>query len=67
LARYADNILALDAGDTLKLDRVRFNVLTAEPGAPANGDVAYADGTSWNPGSGAGLYVRTGGAWVRLH
>jgi hypothetical protein len=67
LIRSAANILALDAGDSFKLDRVRFNVLTAEPGTPADGDVAYANGTSWNPGGGAGLYVRTGAAWVKVH
>lgn len=25
-----------------------------------------ADGTNWDPGSGAGLYLRQGGAWVKL-
>ena len=26
--------------------------------------VPYADGTTWNPGSGKGLYIRNGGVWV---
>ena len=43
----------------------------AIPGAQVpktnEGDVAYADGTSWNPGQGEGLYVRINGAWVKLN
>jgi len=30
------------------------------------GMVVLADGTSWNPGSGAGYYGYYGGAWVKL-
>lgn len=35
--------------------------------APANPRIGmrrYADGTSWNPGAGAGLYRYSGAAWV---
>lgn len=31
------------------------------------GKLAYADGTTWNPGSGEGIYYRTqAGAWAKL-
>lgn len=30
------------------------------------GDVINADGTNWDPGSGAGLYERTSGGWSKL-
>ncbi len=46
--------------------RVRFVLLAAEPARYANGDVVCADGSNWNPGGGAGLYQRIGGAWVKL-
>jgi hypothetical protein len=43
----------------------------AIPGAQVpktnEGDVAYADGTSWNPGEGEGLYLRQNGAWRKLN
>lgn len=45
---------------------VRFALLAAEPSRFQNGDVVYADGTNWNPGSGAGVYARVSGAWVKL-
>lgn len=45
---------------------VRFSILNAEPARYANGDVVYADGTNWNPGSGAGVYARVSGAWTKL-
>lgn len=55
--------------DTLSAPTVRgvtFAILAAEPARFQNGDVVYADGASWNPGSGAGLYERRSGAWVKL-
>lgn len=43
-----------------------FAELAAEPERYADGDVVFADGTNWNPGSGAGLYERRSGAWEKL-
>ena len=45
---------------------IAFAQLAAEPERYQNGDVVFADGTNWNPGSGAGLYERRSGAWVKL-
>ena len=40
------------------------NVVVTKPRA---GDVRYADGTNWNPGSGEGLYIYLStGAWSKL-
>lgn len=36
------------------------------PVKPREGMIALADGTSWNPGSGAGFYGYRGSAWVLL-
>ena len=34
---------------------------------PRAGDVRYADGTNWNPGTGEGLYIYLStGAWSKL-
>ena len=39
----------------------------AAPARPRNGDIRYADGTTWNPGSGEGIYFyNTAGSWVKL-
>lgn len=40
---------------------------TAEPKKKATRMLVYADGTNWNPGSGAGYYFWSGAAWVPLH
>ena len=40
--------------------------LYAAPSRIFEGMVIKADGTTWNPGSGAGVYARVGGAWVKL-
>jgi hypothetical protein len=45
---------------------VRFTALAAQPDRYAEGDLVFANGTDWNPGSGAGLYERRGGAWRKL-
>lgn len=39
---------------------------TAQPSYVYDGMIVYADGTSWNPGSGEGFYGRVNGAWVKL-
>lgn len=49
-----------------KRDVVKFEILHAVPAKFEEGDVVYADGTDWNPGSGAGLYKRSSAAWVAL-
>lgn len=45
---------------------VRLVTLHAQPSKYAEGDVVLADGTDWNPGSGAGVYRRSSVAWVLL-
>lgn len=50
----------------MELDRVNLVPLAVEPLRKREGDVANADGTNWNPGSGAGLYQYLSGSWVKL-
>ncbi len=38
----------------------------AAPVKPQEGHLAWADGTNWNPGSGAGMYEYKAGSWVKL-
>lgn len=45
----------------------QFAVRYTEPDRPRAGMVVYADGTSWDPGSGEGVYVyNLAGVWVKL-
>jgi hypothetical protein len=53
------------------LDLVRdghLDVSNNEPSNPQQGDIRYADGTNWNPGSaGEGIYFyNSSGAWTKL-
>lgn len=41
---------------------IRYKV----PDNPEEGMQVVADGTNWNPGSGAGTYEYKGGTWVKL-
>lgn len=46
-------------------DFTRMKVLYVSPTKLQPGMIVYADGVSWNPGAGEGLYRRTlAGAWV---
>lgn len=36
---------------------------TAAPAKPRERQIAFADGTSWNPGNGKGVYVFYNNAW----
>lgn len=47
-------------GETEALFLVELHV---EPSKPRDGQVIFADGTDWDPGSGAGVYVYRAGAW----
>lgn len=41
-------------------------VVYVAPAKPRKGMRRYADGTSWNPGGGAGLYSYNGTTWILL-
>ena len=44
-----------------------FDASFVEPTKLRAGDIKYADGTSWNPGSGEGLYIYfSNGNWSKL-
>ena len=47
-------------------DGHRYTKLYVEPQRPRDGDVVYADGTEWDPGSGEGFYGYYGAAWHKL-
>lgn len=49
-----------------EFDNIRLVELNVAPTKPRAGMVVLADGTNWNPGSGAGFYGYYGGAWVKL-
>ncbi len=44
-------------------DALFLTTLYAEPSRLYDGLVVKADGTTWNPGSGAGVYAYYGSAW----
>jgi hypothetical protein len=45
---------------------IEMPVLTSTPTSPATGWVAFADGSGWNPGAGAGVYAYHTTAWNHL-
>jgi hypothetical protein len=56
---FAKIAQALDTADQF----LTLDTLYAAPAKYRDGMVCKADGTTWNPGSGAGVYVYRGGAW----
>jgi hypothetical protein len=44
-------------------ETIRMMVRHVAPNKIATGQIAYADGTDWDPGQGAGLYARVGSSW----
>lgn len=36
------------------------------PSRPRDGDIRYADGTNWDPGSGEGVYAYYNSTWNKL-
>lgn len=48
------------------LGAVHLAKVYAVPLKPRDGDIRYADGTTWDPGAGIGLYVYSGGVWCKF-
>lgn len=53
--------LALVISDFILLPK-----LDTAPTKPREGRVVYADGASWDPGSGEGIYAYYAGSWKKL-
>lgn len=45
---------------------VQLEPQAAEPAKYQEGLIVYADGSNWDPGSGAGVYVRGSSSWSKL-
>ena len=45
---------------------ITLDTLYAAPKKFREGTIVKADGTTWNPGSGAGVYCRRGASWTFL-
>lgn len=45
---------------------IRLGETNVAPQRPRAGDIRFADGTNWNPGSGRGFYGYTGTAWTKF-
>jgi hypothetical protein len=41
-------------------------VITVAPAKPIIGQVVFADGTTWNPNNGRGLYYYDTGGWIKI-
>ena len=56
------------ANTILNQSHLRVERIHVEPERPRGGDIVYADGTDWDPGSGEGIYFfdETTQAWVKL-
>ena len=58
LGRLSAALQALAAG--------HLSMTYVAPTKPREGDLRLADGTEWDPGSGAGVYCYYAGTWNRL-
>lgn len=66
LRKYTEDELAQISKEFAETTALELRPIFAEPTKPREGMIVYADGTSWNPGAGKGVYVYTGAAWSKL-
>jgi hypothetical protein len=66
LSEYVEREFRRLGGLLKAFETIDMNELNAEPERPRDGQVVWADGTNWNPGSGAGIYARISGSWTKL-
>lgn len=57
-------VLRIQEAINSPVDGVIYRPLHVEPKKLTEGLTVEADGTDWDPGSGAGLYIYRSGAWV---
>ena len=62
----ARELIAISEAFFAEVELLRMQILNAEPDKIRDGAVIFADGTNFDPGSGAGIYARISGAWVKL-
>ncbi len=67
LAQYVITELRRLSSIVLNQALFRLEPTHATPEHPRKGDIRYADGTNWNPGStGEGIYFFNGTSWTKL-
>lgn len=64
LVRYLDSELNRISLVIAQLNAGHIDKTYAAPVRPRDGDLRYADGTEWNPGSGEGFYGYVNGVWT---
>jgi hypothetical protein len=65
LKKYLADELA-QISNVMQNDFMVFPYREAAPLRVIEGMVTAANGTTWNPGAGKGLYIYLSGAWVKL-
>lgn len=68
LVRYVRDLENRTGAALAALTAGHLDEMFAAPTKPRTGDIRFADGTQWNPGSGRGIYYfdATGGIWIQL-
>lgn len=66
LQRYLTEEFDKIAAAVALLRNPHFEETFVAPKKPRNGDTYLADGTSWNPGLGRGLYIYRNAVWTRI-
>ena len=62
----SNELLRVSNAFTTTSQTTTIPVITAAPSKPQIGQVVFADGTSWNPNNGRGLYYYDTGGWLKI-
>lgn len=66
LRLFVDDELRKVAAALALLSDGHIDKTYSPPSKPRDGDIRYADGASWDPGGGSGIYFYNGSSWVKL-
>jgi len=59
-------IMSIDDSTGYIDNEIALPPLSSAPSSPKEGQIAFADGTNWNPGSGKGLYIYYDSTWHKI-
>lgn len=66
LRQFVEDELRLIEQAFAEMTAVELRTVFVEPTSPRDGMIVMADGASWDPGSGEGIYAYYGGVWNKL-
>jgi hypothetical protein len=66
IKEFEQTYAQVSSAKLMSTDRLKLTKLSEAPVSPQDGEIFYADGAGWDPGSGAGIYHYNSSVYTKL-